>query len=321
MKFQGIIREMLEEQLDPVRLGKAIYDKITGVIAPKKKPTGPLPFSPKNLFAELKKQGVSFPDVALAQARLESAHFKSDIFKDNNNLFGMKHPSVRQTVSKGVNRGHANYTTWQDSVKDYKLWQDFYKVSSMSKDQFIKKLNNIYCIPPVCKAGDYSRKVKSLMNFGSLNENTEEANQRVKEVAKSVLTYFIFEDDPSDWVVDTDISLHYGSFSIGDPDDDYGILEYKIETEYTSRSKFYSGSYDEPPSSDPAEYEIFVTGLVVYEYGTVIYDGPDFTNFENLKIGTSKQGRDYTGLDFIYDNFGGTFEDLEYNDDNDNYDY
>lgn len=317
MKFQGIIREMLEEQLDPVRLGKAIYDKITGVINPKKKPTGPLPFSPKNLFAELKKQGVSYPDVALAQARLESAHFKSDIFKDNNNLFGMKHPSVRQTVSKGVNRGHANYNTWQDSVKDYKLWQEFYKVSSMSKEQFIKKLNNIYCIPPVCKAGDYSRKVKSMMGSGSLNESVEGPNDHVKQVAKSVLTYFIFEDNQSDWIVDTDISLHYGSFSIGDPDNLGGVLEYHIETEYTSRSKFYPGSYDEPPSSDPAEYEIAVTGLVVYDNGATIYDGPDFTNFEKLKIGKNKRGGDYTGLDFIYDNFGGTFEDLEYNDDPD----
>ena len=155
---------MAEEQIDPIAAGKAIVKKIIDKF--KTKPTqkkGLLPFSESNLLAELKKQGVNFPDVALAQAKLETGHFKSDVFKENNNLFGMKHPSVRKTVSLGSNRGHAKYATWQDSVKDYKLWQDFYKVSAMNKTQFISKLNKIYCIAPTCKAGDYASKVKSLM--------------------------------------------------------------------------------------------------------------------------------------------------------------
>ncbi len=165
MKFKDILTEMLQEQIDPIAAGKALIntlvDKFTS--KPTQKSKGPLPFNEKNLSMELNKQGVKFPDVAMAQARLETGHFKSDVFKENNNLFGMKHPSVRQTVSLGANRGHAKYKTWQDSVKDYKLWQDFYNVSAMSETQFINKLNRIYCIPPVCKAGDYANKVKSLM--------------------------------------------------------------------------------------------------------------------------------------------------------------
>ena len=165
MKFKDILTEMLQEQIDPIAAGKALIntlvDKFTS--KPTQKSKGPLPFSETNLLAELKKQGVNFPDVALAQAKLETGHFESAVFKENNNLFGMKHPSVRQTVSLGSNRGHAKYKTWQDSVKDYKLWQDFYKVSTMNKTQFINKLNKIYCSPPECKAGDYANKVKSLM--------------------------------------------------------------------------------------------------------------------------------------------------------------
>lgn len=153
MKFEKIIKEILEEQIDPITVGKNIINTLMNRFKPKTVQKGPLPFNEKNLSAELTKQGVSFPDVAMAQARLETGHFKSDVFKENNNLFGMKHPSVRETVSLGPNRGHAKYATWQD----------FYKVSAMNKTQFINKLNNIYCMPPVCKAGDYANKVKSLM--------------------------------------------------------------------------------------------------------------------------------------------------------------
>lgn len=324
MKFKGIIKEILEEQMDAVAIGKAIYDKFTGG---NKKPVakGPLPFNEKNLSVELKKQGVRFPDVALAQARLETGHYKSDVFKDNNNLFGMKHPSVRQTVSKGKNRGHANYTTWQDSVKDYKLWQDFYKVSSMSKDQYINKLNKVYCIAPVCKAGDYAKKVQSLMGFGSITENVNEGpSDRAKQVAKNILSHFILDDvnEQHNWIVDNDTtSRHSGSFSLGDPYNtgDESYIEYYFDVEWHSRSKFYPGSYDEPPSSDPAEFDFKITAIYVYGDGRELYNGPDFTNFEKLKLGVGKYGRDITGLDFVYDMFGGTMEDLEYNDDDDDY--
>jgi hypothetical protein len=163
MKFRDILTEMLQEQIDPITVGKNIITTLMNRFKPKPVQKGPLPFSETNLLGELKKQGVNFPDVAMAQAKLETGHFESAVFKENNNLFGMKHPSVRQTVSLGANRGHAKYKSWQDSVKDYKLWQDFYKVSTMNKAQFINKLNRIYCSPPECKAGDYANKVKSLM--------------------------------------------------------------------------------------------------------------------------------------------------------------
>lgn len=145
---------------------RSVYGKVKKFFGGDDKPaqqTGPVPFSPANLAAELKKQGVKFPDVALAQSMLETGNFTSDIFKENNNLFGMKHPSVRSTVSKGPNRGHASYNNWQDSVKDYKLWQDFYHKYTGSKGQFLAKLNSIYCIPPSCGQNNYARKVQSLL--------------------------------------------------------------------------------------------------------------------------------------------------------------
>ncbi len=122
-----------------------------------------LPFSEKNLAQELNKQGVMYPDVAMAQSMLETGHYKSTIFLDNNNLFGMRHPKVRPTLSKGKNRGHASFKNWQDSVKDYKMWQDYNKLSKLSKEEYIAKLNRIYCIPPSCGSNDYAGKVRSML--------------------------------------------------------------------------------------------------------------------------------------------------------------
>jgi hypothetical protein len=166
---QKDLERMINEQLtNPIQIGKYVYDTYKKLTSPeeKKKPKeeDPLPFSEKNLAQELKKQGVMYPDVAMAQSMLETGHFKSDIFLDNNNLFGMKHPRQRQTLSKGPNRGHASFDKWQDSVRDYKMWQDYNKLSNLSKDQYIAKLNRIYCIPPSCGSSNYAKKVQSLLS-------------------------------------------------------------------------------------------------------------------------------------------------------------
>lgn len=160
----------IKEQISPVDIGRAAYNTVKGWINKGKDkitPNTPLPFNEKNLATELKKQNILYPDVALAQSMLETGYFKSDIFLDNNNLFGMKHPSVRPTLSTGKNRGHANFKSWQDSVKDYKMWQTFNKLGNLSKNQYIAKLNRIYCIPPSCGSDNYAKKVQSLLGKSS----------------------------------------------------------------------------------------------------------------------------------------------------------
>ena len=65
-------------------------------------------------------------DVVLLQSKLETGNYASVIFQDNSNLFGMKYPRVRETTASGIMYGHAYYDHWTDSVKDYKLFQDWY---------------------------------------------------------------------------------------------------------------------------------------------------------------------------------------------------
>lgn len=68
--------------------------------------------------------GIEHPEVVMAQARLESGHFTSSVFKENNNLFGMRLPRQRETEAVGEKNGYALYKDWKASVRDYKLWQD-----------------------------------------------------------------------------------------------------------------------------------------------------------------------------------------------------
>jgi uncharacterized FlgJ-related protein len=173
IKLKDLERMINEQIVNPIQVGKYVYNKYKELTSPspspknKKKEIKPLPFSEKNFAQELKKQGVMYPDVAMAQSMLETSYWKSPIFIDNNNLFGMKQPKQRQTLSKGPNRGHASFNNWQDSVKDYKMWQDYNKLNNLSKDEYVTKLNRIYCIPPSCGSNNYAKKVQSLLSRAS----------------------------------------------------------------------------------------------------------------------------------------------------------
>jgi uncharacterized FlgJ-related protein len=63
--------------------------------------------------------GVEHKEVAMQQIFLETGNLSSAICMENNNLFGMRHPRVRETTSLGVNRGHAKYSHWIESIRDY----------------------------------------------------------------------------------------------------------------------------------------------------------------------------------------------------------
>jgi flagellum-specific peptidoglycan hydrolase FlgJ len=67
------------------------------------------------------------PDIVFAQAKLESRDFKSKLFLDYNNIFGMKKPSVRPTTATGWAMGHAAYSHWSESVEDMVLYQQYYE--------------------------------------------------------------------------------------------------------------------------------------------------------------------------------------------------
>lgn len=108
------------------------------------------PPNQREVYQQIVSIGIKFPDVALAQAILESGNFKSKLAKENNNLFGMRLARVRETTAKGQKYGYANYLSWKDSVKDYKLWQDsvLKNKKNMTRTQYLSYLNRIYSETP-----------------------------------------------------------------------------------------------------------------------------------------------------------------------------
>jgi hypothetical protein len=70
---------------------------------------------------------IQHPEIVLIQSEIETGHYTSDIFLMANNLFGMRFARVRETTAIGEYSYHAKYSHWTESVKDYKLWQDYYE--------------------------------------------------------------------------------------------------------------------------------------------------------------------------------------------------
>jgi uncharacterized FlgJ-related protein len=124
------------------------YEIITQVIS----------FSELNVYKQLIKIGIAYPDVVLAQAKIETGNFTSKIFIENNNLFGMKLPKRRETTAVGENRNHATYTDWIQSIKDYKLWQDKMIHKSPTLEDYLNYLGRNYA-----EDKNYIKKIRKTM--------------------------------------------------------------------------------------------------------------------------------------------------------------
>lgn len=86
-----------------------------------------LSFSEERLTLYLTQFNHPYPEVLIAQARLETSLYTSLIYTANNNLFGMRHPRIRPTTSLGSRYKHAKYEHWTDSVDDYMLWYEYHQ--------------------------------------------------------------------------------------------------------------------------------------------------------------------------------------------------
>lgn len=63
----------------------------------------------------------------VAVSNLETGRWTSKLFKDYNNLFGMKQPMSRFTYSRGASTsppGYATFGSWDDSVNDLITYMD-----------------------------------------------------------------------------------------------------------------------------------------------------------------------------------------------------
>jgi hypothetical protein len=105
-------------------------------------------FSPKKLRAYILELNIKFPHIVYAQARLETGNFKSEIFKTNHNLFGMKVATLRPTTNKGEENGHAYYEGWRESVVDYAFYSAQYLSDIKTEAEYLQYLKANYAEDP-----------------------------------------------------------------------------------------------------------------------------------------------------------------------------
>jgi len=120
-------------------------------------------FNENKLIEEIDKLNFKFPHIVLAQSILETGHFDSKVFKENNNLFGMKEAKVRLNLAKGTQNGHAYYDNWEESLMDYALWYSTYAYKCKNEKQLFKLLDKQYA-----EANHYVEALKRIINKENL---------------------------------------------------------------------------------------------------------------------------------------------------------
>lgn len=106
-----------------------------------------LEINDSNLLNICKLHGLIEPEIVLAQAKLETGNYSSDVFITNNNLFGLYDSN---------NKEYYKYDTWEESVIAYKNliqsklyddedYYDFLKRIGYAQDpKYIKKVKSVY---------------------------------------------------------------------------------------------------------------------------------------------------------------------------------
>lgn len=101
-------------------------------------------FNPKRLKAYILELNIRFPHIVYAQARLESGNFNSNIFRTNNNLYGMRIATKRPSTNKGEENGFAYYENWKESVVDYAMFSAAYLNNIKTETEYFEYLKNNY---------------------------------------------------------------------------------------------------------------------------------------------------------------------------------
>ena len=98
----------------------------------------------ENLYAALKKHGIKYPKIVLAQAILETGRFRSRVCNENNNLFGLRH-----------SKGYYSFDHWEESVVAYKNKVQYKHRDGEGYYSFLKRIG-------YASAPDYINKVREI---------------------------------------------------------------------------------------------------------------------------------------------------------------
>ena len=122
-------------------------------------------FSKEKMAEMLSDLNVKFPWIPMAQSMIETGQWKSEVFLENNNLFGMREAKSRITTSIGTNLNHAEYNSWRESVYDYAFYQSRYLGSIKTESEYYQYLAASYAEDP-----GYVKKVQQIVNQRGLKK-------------------------------------------------------------------------------------------------------------------------------------------------------
>jgi hypothetical protein len=116
-------------------------------------------FTREKLKNYLEQLNVKYPEIVMAQAEIESGNFTSKLFRENNNMFGMKISTSRPTTQNGEQNGYAYYNTWRESVLDYAMYSATYLNKIQTKAEYLQYLSEHYAEDTL-----YVRKIKKVID-------------------------------------------------------------------------------------------------------------------------------------------------------------
>jgi hypothetical protein len=124
------------------------------------------PFSREAFIRKIKDLKIKYPHIVMAQSIFETGGWKSHIFKENHNLFGMKEARSRISTAKGTQFNHAYYDNWQESLYDYAFYQSRYLSKINSENDYFNALDATYA-----QIGTkYSERLKFIIEKENLKE-------------------------------------------------------------------------------------------------------------------------------------------------------
>ena len=125
-------------------------------------------FSEEALIKEIKRLPFKYKDILLAQAMIESGHYKSPLFKEAHNLFGLREARSRTTTAKGTVLNHAEYDNWKESVLDRLIYEVKY-LDKLNRKQYLLYLDRVYA-----EAGGYDKSLEQIIKTNKLKEKFDE---------------------------------------------------------------------------------------------------------------------------------------------------
>lgn len=94
------------------------------------------------LYDFLKDNNAWYPEILLKQAKIESGNYKSNIYVNSCNLYGMRKVGKRNTTQRGTYNGYGVYDNWCLSVLDRMLWDVFYfKNVKPTREEYLKAMS------------------------------------------------------------------------------------------------------------------------------------------------------------------------------------